>query len=60
MADKDNPGILEQARRETAGCEQGGRHRPERNEHRDAWCGKCGERLLLPGSAGWNNPARPR
>lgn len=22
------------------------------NEHRDAWCSRCGERLLLPGFAG--------
>jgi hypothetical protein len=23
------------------------------NEHRDAWCGLCGERLIIPGYAGW-------
>jgi len=47
------PGILAEARAELAGCEQGGRHRPTRNEHADAWCSKCGERLLLPFAAGW-------
>lgn len=34
------------------GCEAGGRHTPDRNETDDAWCSKCGERLLLPGAAG--------
>lgn len=27
-------------------------HLVESNEHKDAWCGICGERLLLPGYAG--------
>ena len=41
--------------RELAGCENGGYHDPEWNEHSDAWCHKCGERLLLTGSAGGPN-----
>lgn len=27
-------------------------HDPESNRHRDAWCGRCGERLILTGYAG--------
>ena len=34
------------------GCEEGGDHTPTSNEHGDAWCSRCGERLLLTGFAG--------
>lgn len=27
-------------------------HNPVANEHRDAWCSRCGERLILTGYAG--------
>lgn len=40
---------------EPTACEDGGQHEPTTNEHRDAWCAKCGERLLLRGYAGGPN-----
>jgi hypothetical protein len=37
-------------------CEpDGGPHTPTSNEHGDAWCSRCGERLLIPGFAGGPN-----
>ncbi len=28
------------------------------NEHGDAWCGQCGERLIIPGHAGYPEEVR--
>lgn len=43
----------------TAPCETGGTHSPTTNEHNDAWCSKCGERLLLPRTAGYDRTNPP-
>jgi hypothetical protein len=51
-ADPCLPWCVNYSARELAGCEHGGDHVPTSNEHRDAWCSRCGERLLLPGYAG--------
>ena len=45
------PPLPEEWADETA-CKNGSAHKPTSNEHADAWCVRCGERLLIPGYAG--------
>lgn len=40
-----------------APCVDAGPHVPASNEEGDAWCSRCGERLLIPGFAGGPDPA---
>lgn len=37
----------------TEACPDHGLSNIKTNEHRDAWCGSCDERLIIPGHAGY-------